>query len=66
MYSGGQGLDPSVRQHFFVDIGHEIIYMAILFTSDSSRAIVSYWQKDVYKVLVNRFGLSLQEKVWIG
>ena len=38
--------DPSVRQHTFVEIGHEIISTAIP-TADSSRAVISYWQKDV-------------------
>ena len=34
------------RQHSFVEIGHEIISTAIL--SDLSRAVVSYWRKDVH------------------
>ena len=29
-YSGGCGFDPSVQQHSFVEIGHEIISTAIL------------------------------------
>ena len=29
-YSDGRGFDPPVRQHSFVDIGHEIISTAIL------------------------------------
>ena len=30
-YSGGRGFDPPVQQHSFVEIGHEIISIAILF-----------------------------------
>ena len=29
-YSGGRGFNPLVRQHSFVEIGHEIISMVIL------------------------------------
>ena len=29
-YAGGHGFDPHVRQHSFVEIGHEIMSMAIL------------------------------------
>ena len=29
-YSGGRGFDPPVRQHSFVEMGHEIISTAIL------------------------------------
>ena len=29
-YSGGRGLDPPVRQHSFVETGHEIIATTIL------------------------------------
>ena len=40
----------------FVEIDHEIISMAILLPSaDSRRVIVSYKQKYVHEVLVNRF-----------
>ena len=30
-YSGGRGFDLPVRQHYFEEIGHEIISTAILF-----------------------------------
>ena len=29
-YSGGRGFDPPVRQHSFVEVGHEIISTAII------------------------------------
>ena len=29
-YADGRGFDPHVRQHSFVEIGHEIIFSAIL------------------------------------
>ena len=29
-YAGGHGFDPHIRQHCFVEIGHEIISVAIL------------------------------------
>ena len=29
-YSGGRVFDPPVRQHYFVEMGHEIISTAIL------------------------------------
>ena len=29
-HADGRGFDPGVRQHFFVEIGHEIISTAIL------------------------------------
>ena len=29
-YAGGRGFDPHVRQHSSMEIGHEIIYTAIL------------------------------------
>ena len=28
-YSGGRGFDPPVWQHSFVEMGHELIFMAI-------------------------------------
>ena len=46
------GLDPRVRHHPFVEIGHEIISTAIL----SLPLVVNYWRKDVHLVLVNRLG----------
>ena len=57
-----QMVSGSIWQHFFVQIGHEIISTAILPSGDSSRAVVSYWQKDVHYVLVNCLGLSLARK----
>ena len=48
-----------------VKIGHEIISTVILSfsTADSSRAVVSIWQKNVHLVLVNCLGgLSLPRK----
>ena len=44
-YSEGHGLYPRSSHISFVEIGHEIISMAILslLLSDSSRAVVSYW-----------------------
>ena len=38
-YADGRGLDPHVRQYYFVEIGHEIISTAIL----SLSLVVSYW-----------------------
>ena len=29
-YSDGHGFDPVVRQHSFMEFGHEIIYTAVL------------------------------------
>ena len=55
-YADGHGFDPRVQQQSFVEIGHEIISMAFLPTADSSRAVVSYWRKDVHLVLVNCLG----------
>ena len=52
MYSGGRGFDPSVRQHCFVEIGHEIISTAILsqllievgqLSVSSERMCTKYW-----------------------
>ena len=48
-YSGGCGFDPLVRQRSFMEIGHEIISVAILPTADSRKAFVSYWWKDCSK-----------------
>ena len=39
-----------------MEIGHGIISGRSLPTADSSKAIVSYWRKDVHFVLVNRLG----------
>ena len=60
--------DPGVTilipapSHAFVEIDHEIISMVILFPSaDSRRAVVSYKQKYVHEVLVNRLVKLAQE-----
>ena len=50
-----------------MEIDHEIISTAILLPStDSRRVVVSYKQKYVHKVLVNRLDKLAQEKsvVW--
>ena len=61
--------DPGVassilaQSHTFVEIDHEIISTAFLLPStDSIRVVVSYKQKFVYKVLVNRLVKLAQEK----
>ena len=41
-YADGRGFSPPVRQHSFVEIDHSPP------TADSSRAVVSYWRKDVH------------------
>ena len=41
-YVDGRGFDPHVRTHSFVEIGHEIISMAIL------SHVVSNWGKNVH------------------
>ena len=54
--------DPGVvsliqaRSQTFLEINHEII--------DSRRVVVSYKQKCVHKVLVNRLVKLAQEKLW--
>ena len=41
---------PPGRQHFFVEIGHEIFSMVILFLPlIQERQFVSFWQKNVHK-----------------
>ena len=43
------------------------IYTFVSPPTASSRAVVSYWRKNMTEVLVNRFrGLSLPRKVWLG
>ena len=61
--------DPGVASsilalsHTFMEIDHEIIYMAILLPSaNSRRVVVSYKPKHVHKVLVNRLVKLAQEK----
>ena len=62
-------VDPGVaslilaRSHTFVKIDHEIISTAILLPSaDSRRVVVSYKQKYVHEVLVNRLFKLAKEK----
>ena len=55
------------QSHTFVEIEHELISSAILLPSaDSKRVVVSYKQKYVHEVLVNRLVKLAQEKsvVW--
>ena len=62
-YTGGRDFDPPVRQHSFVEMGHEIISTAILsLPLIQVGAVVSYWRKDVHIILVNCLGLSLSRK----
>ena len=65
--------DPGVaslilaRSHTFVEIDHEIISTAILLPSAVlRRVVISYKQKYVHEVLVNRLVKHAQEKsvVW--
>ena len=42
----GRGFNPRRgRQHFFVEIDHEIFSLP---STDSRRAVVSFWQKNVH------------------
>ena len=63
-YSGGSRCVPPVLQHILSwRLGHEIIFCSYsLPTTDSSRAVVSYWWKAVHQVLVIHLGLSLSRK----
>ena len=60
--------DPGVtssimaQSHPFPEIDHEIISTAILPSADTRRVVVSYKQKYVHKVLVNRLVKLAQEK----
>ena len=55
------------RSNTFVEIDYDIITKVILLLSaDSSRSVVNYKQKYVYKVLVNCLVKLSQEKVWLG
>ena len=66
--------DPGVassipaRYHTFVEIDHEIISTVILLLPliYSRRVVVSYKQKYVHKLLVNRLLKPAQEKVWLS
>ena len=50
------------QSHTFLEIVHEIISMAILLLfTDSRRFVVSYKQKYVHKVLVNRFKFAKEK-----
>ena len=52
------------QSYNFVEIDHEIIYTAILLPSaDSKRVVVSYKQKFVHEVLVNRLVKLIQVNV---
>ena len=56
-YTDGRGFDPHVLQHSFVEFGHEIIfYSHYLPSTDSRRAVVSYWRKNMHLVVVNCLG----------
>ena len=56
-YVDGHGFDPYIRQHSFLETGHEIISTAILsFRWFMKGVVVSYWWKTVHKVLVNCLG----------
>ena len=53
----------SARSHNFVEIDHDIISTAILLPSvDSRRVVVSYKQKYVQEVLVDRLVKLAEEK----
>ena len=58
----------SARSHTFVEIDHEIIFTVIssLLLNHSRRVVVSYKQKYVHEVLVNRLLKLVQEKVLLG
>ena len=50
-HASGSFIEPS-----YVEINHEKNSTVILpFSADSRRAVVSYWQKFVHKVLINCF-----------
>ena len=56
-----------VRSHTFVEIDHEMISTVILLSLIQSRRVnVSYKEKYVHKLLVNRLFKPAQEKVWLG
>ena len=52
------------RSHTFPEPDHEIFSTAMLI--HSRRVVVSYKQKYVHKLLVNRLFKPAQEKVWLG
>ena len=57
-----------VQSHTFVEIDHEMISTVILPLPliHSRRVVVSYKQKYVHELLVNRLFKPAQEKVWLG
>ena len=66
--SRGCGFNPA-QFHTLMEIDHEIISMVILLPSADSRRVVvtvSYKQKYVHEVLVNRLVKLAQEKVCLG
>ena len=54
------------RGRQFVEIDHEIISSHSPPSADLRMVIVSYKQKYVHEVLVNRLVKIAQEKVWLG
>ena len=58
-YSDGRGFNHAI---FLGDWSWNPFYGYSLPTADSSRAVVSYWWKDVHWVLANHLGLSLPRK----
>ena len=49
-WSGGHRFNPcQVRQHSFMEIDHEILSKDILSSTDSGRAVVNFWRKNVHK-----------------
>ena len=72
--SGWVTADPGVtssipaQSYTFVEIDHEIISTVIFFLplNHSRRAVVSYKEKYVHKVLVNCLFKLAQEIVWFG
>ena len=63
--TAGSGVTSSIptQSHTFLEIVHELISMAILLPFiDSRRFVVSYKQKYVHKVLVNRLVKFAKEK----
>ena len=63
--SRGREFDPG-KVPYFMENDHEIIATAILLPSADSRRVVSYKQKYVHEVLVNRLVQLAQEKVRLG
>ena len=53
-----------VRSHTFVEIDHDTVIL-LLPLIHSRRVVVSYKQKYVHELLVNRLFKPAQEKVWL-